>query len=874
MIRNQGALFNSPLHFIGFSRGTVVNSEIIQRLGTFFPEAGGTNASNRDLQMTTLDPHDFNQPSLEVAAVQIPFGPRIALDYSNFFEPKVQVWDGVTFADNYYQTVPDLQRETNTFTPAGRDIPRLPATDTYGTPWPREGWRSENPDPDAPLLGEPDVSLRLGTNRNETDYNLSRAGFTKETDPLRLGLIELFQGQGGTHGRVLTWYDGTSDLAVAESPDALFRRRGDAYHEHLFDKEFYDLGQEPPFNPWYAPDHKASALVPPTDFDPAEGIGTGWFYSVLGGGKDLRPETDVERVPLDFDNTSNQRMRGDYAVPTLFNGNFDAVTNPHDFVRNQVSREIPGWSYHNSASSTLVRPTDSLVDLQNVGSLEEHLTKVGNDPNSDDYQTNYALKLEDGQSITHNRFVVPDWGNLRFDLHVPQARPNSTGLLLVSIKGDESGDDWEYLEPIELRVADDPNSGNRPNAVGYYDFADGSYTDPYSYRIGYGTDGFETFDLNVPEELRGKQATLRFELEASSSPVYLDNVFFKSAHVMLGNPTNARYSDNPAVYNRADQQENYLLEKPQYVVSYNNDSKGPNWVSWQLNQSWLGTLQQRDLKANGPGSSNYPPAGFPPPFSDSPDASYPPSYFVDYPWVIDNSLPDTWIKTQGPDYRFNDRGLDRGHMLPAADRSRTFKDMYATFHTTNVLPQHQGNNRQGSAWANLENDMQDLVTENNRELYMTAGGFDYSPRVPKGHPELREIHNKISTNTEGRVVLDSNGTLTPNPKTIRVPNYTWKIVVALEPGQGLSDVTVDTEVIAVITPNRRSLVNPDLDYKLPSSESYPNGFLPNGVTNWNDWEQWRVSVDYLEELTGYDFLSNIPEGIQAAIESEDHNPYL
>lgn len=25
LIRNQGAVFNSPLHFIGFSRGTVVN---------------------------------------------------------------------------------------------------------------------------------------------------------------------------------------------------------------------------------------------------------------------------------------------------------------------------------------------------------------------------------------------------------------------------------------------------------------------------------------------------------------------------------------------------------------------------------------------------------------------------------------------------------------------------------------------------------------------------------------------------------------------------------------------------------------------------------------------------------------------------------
>ena len=48
------------MHFIGFSRGTVVNSEIIQRLGTYYPLAGGFTADedgkrtgNGDLQMTT-----------------------------------------------------------------------------------------------------------------------------------------------------------------------------------------------------------------------------------------------------------------------------------------------------------------------------------------------------------------------------------------------------------------------------------------------------------------------------------------------------------------------------------------------------------------------------------------------------------------------------------------------------------------------------------------------------------------------------------------------------------------------------------------------------------------------------------------------------
>ncbi len=74
----------------------MVNSEIIQRLGTFYPLAGGfTQAENGeriggDLQMTTLDPHDFNQPGLALP---------ILGDFSNFYEPKVQVWDNVSFAE-------------------------------------------------------------------------------------------------------------------------------------------------------------------------------------------------------------------------------------------------------------------------------------------------------------------------------------------------------------------------------------------------------------------------------------------------------------------------------------------------------------------------------------------------------------------------------------------------------------------------------------------------------------------------------------------------------------------------------------------------------------------------------------------------------
>jgi DNA/RNA endonuclease G (NUC1)/6-phosphogluconolactonase (cycloisomerase 2 family) len=835
LIRNQGALFDSPLHFIGFSRGTIVNSEIIQRLGTFFPEAGGTDPNNRDLQMTTLDPHDFNQPSLEVAAVQIPFGPRIALDYSNFFEPKVQVWEGITFADNYYQTVPDLLRNTNTFTPAGRDVPRLPVTDTYGTPWPREGWRKEFPDPDAPLLGEPDVSLRLGTNSNETGYTFSSAGFTRETDPVRLGPIELFQGQGGTHGRVLTWYDGTSDLAVAESPDALYRRRGDAYREHFFDTDFYNLGREPRFNPWYAPDHKASALLPPTDFDPAEGIGTGWFYSVLGGGKDLRPETDVERVPLDFDNTSNERMGGDYAVPTLFNGNFDAVTNPHELVRNTVSREIPGWSYHNSADSTLRRPTDNLVDWRDIPALNEprRFERIDGTIVEKTYleqlkieEPNYALRLENEESITHNRFVVPDWGALRFNIHVPQL---TAGEVKISIQGDAPGfQNYQELGTVNLERA----SGHRS------DYAEDLQ------KIGFATQGFETFQMDIPDVLRGKTATLKFEV--NNGTVYLDDVFFKSAHLKFGNPSEARYYPGLSDENTTNEDRNFLLEKPQFATSYDNSNKTPKWVSWQLNPTWLGTT--------GRGSNIF---------------------------IEDPMIPASWGRIKEGDYQRSD--YRQGHMLPSHDRQNTFKDNAATFLMTNVVPQHFDNNDdfrgetpdQG-AWANFEDYLHNLVTgDTANEVYAIAGGYGSNP-----NPQRYSHYARTTRLTNPQILID---------KGITIPEWTWKVALILDrPGQGVADVTANTPAYAILTPNGveplqgpaapdGSLTNPDgsinnnADFLSPVIHPFNQllgGNRPNieNKAQWRNWQTWRLTVNEIEELAQLDFFSNIPQPIQDDIE--------
>ncbi|MDE5114816.1 MAG: DNA/RNA non-specific endonuclease, partial [Trichodesmium sp. St15_bin1_1] len=49
-------------------------------------------------------------------------------------------------------------------------------------------------------------------------------------------------------------------------------------------------------------------------------------------------------------------------------------------------------------------------------------------------------------------------------------------------------------------------------------------------------------------------------------------------HITLGNPSNATTN--------IENSDNYLMEKSQYVLSYNRNKGTANWVSWQLNKSW------------------------------------------------------------------------------------------------------------------------------------------------------------------------------------------------------------------------------------------------------------------------------------------------
>jgi endonuclease G, mitochondrial len=75
-----------------------------------------------------------------------------------------------------------------------------------------------------------------------------------------------------------------------------------------------------------------------------------------------------------------------------------------------------------------------------------------------------------------------------------------------------------------------------------------------------------------------------------------------------------------------------------------------------------------------------------------------------------------------------------------------------------------------------------------------------------------------------------------------VPASLWKIIVVLPIGQNdVLRINENTRIIAVNIPNDNSIGT-------------------------NSWKNYRVSVDELERLTGYDFLSNVSVEIQGVIE--------
>jgi endonuclease G len=145
----------------------------------------------------------------------------------------------------------------------------------------------------------------------------------------------------------------------------------------------------------------------------------------------------------------------------------------------------------------------------------------------------------------------------------------------------------------------------------------------------------------------------------------------RNRNIRFGLPAPARHDPR--------EREHFLIERPQYVLSYNDKTRTPNWVCWELKKSDMGHAQRGPFE---------------------PDLALPPSF--------------TTVISQA----YSGSGFDRGHQCPAQDRSARQADMDVTFYMTNVVPQSPASNQQG--WERLESYCRALARDGH-VLYICCG---------------------------------------------------------------------------------------------------------------------------------------------------------
>jgi endonuclease G len=302
-----------------------------------------------------------------------------------------------------------------------------------------------------------------------------------------------------------------------------------------------------------------------------------------------------------------------------------------------------------------------------------------------------------------------------------------------------------------------------------FDVSSGASTVTLSYAV-YGTDGSSAFQLWVSSDggssytqvgtasitasstslatatfTVNQAGSLRFQLRKISggtNRINIDEFTINSydsgsgggstadnTNLLLGNPSGATSNIVNA--------DNYLIDQTYYTESYNRDKGEPNWVSWYVGSTTLGS----ESRAND--------------------------------FRADINLPAGWYEVQATSY--SGSGFDRGHNCPSGDRTSTTAANEATFLMDNMIPQAPRNNEQ--TWANLEGYGRSLVSAGN-EIYVIMGSYGSGGTGSSG---------SATTINSGHVVVPSN--------------IWKVIVVIPNGNNDLARIISSTRVIAVNTPN-------------------------------------------------------------------------
>ena len=183
-------------------------------------------------------------------------------------------------------------------------------------------------------------------------------------------------------------------------------------------------------------------------------------------------------------------------------------------------------------------------------------------------------------------------------------------------------------------------------------------------------------------------------------------------------------------------------------------------------------------------------------------------------WDYSPSIPQSY-QADLTSHSYSGSTYSRGHMCPNGSRNGNPTMQKQTFYVTNQVPQIQNNFNSG-IWSNLENAVQSLAKR--EEIYVVTG----------------VAFNKVGESKTVNYVSPADNSSQKCP----IPNYFYKLVLRVK--YSGSTVT-DARAIGFW-----------MEHKAYTGDSYIN---------------YTVSVDQIEQWTGFDFFVNLPDLIESSAES-------
>jgi endonuclease G len=188
-------------------------------------------------------------------------------------------------------------------------------------------------------------------------------------------------------------------------------------------------------------------------------------------------------------------------------------------------------------------------------------------------------------------------------------------------------------------------------------------------------------------------------------------------------------------------------------------------------------------------------------------------------WTVNKQIPasqQTSVKYAYPSV--NGVTYDRGHQIPNADRNAENSLQAQTYYWTNSTPQHASFNQ--GIWNNLEKQVRSLVSSSD-SVYVITG----------------PVYQTVGGSETVKTFVNS----TNDSKTVHIPNYYFKVLLKVRRSGG----------------------------QITAASAIGFWFTHEAHTD-EKWQDYTVTVDEIEQKTGFNFFANLPPSVEATAEQNSN----